>query len=100
MGGGGVDQVAGDYGLHHQLGEEHDHHRPLPVEEVVAMALDCSFIVKMRLIISYGLYFILIIPDHLQLCFRQCLIYSLALVFTGHLVFVTRKLPDRWFPLF
>ena len=70
MEGGGADQVAGDYGLHHQLGEEHDHHRPLPVEEVVAIALDASFIVRMRLILSYGLYFH---PCHLQATYSYVL---------------------------
>ena len=64
MEGEGADQVAGDYGLHHHLGGvEHDHHGLGPVEEVVAIALDASFIVRMRLILSYGLYFH---PCHLQ----------------------------------
>ena len=38
----GVDQVEGDYGLHHHLGGKHDHRRP--VEELLDMAMDASFI--------------------------------------------------------
>ena len=72
MEGEGADQVAGDYGLHHHLGgEEHDHHGLVPVEEVVAIALDASFIVRMRLILSYGMdcIFILVISRRITAMF-------------------------------
>ena len=60
MEGEGADQVAGDYGLHHHLGGvEHDHHGLGPVEEVVAIALDASFIANYSYVVcNVGLFLV------------------------------------------